>query len=100
MVIDLDPENIDFKEVVNSALVVKNVMDELEAVCYCKTSGATGLHVYVPLAARYAYDTVKIFAEIIALTVNSRLPDTTGILTNPKLIEPVQMGLMCSCFYF
>lgn len=80
MVIDLDPENIDFKEVVNSALVVKKVMDELEADCYCKTSGATGLHIYVPLAARYEYDTVKIFAELIAQTVNMRLPDTTSIL--------------------
>lgn len=79
-VIDLDPGKIDFKEVVKAALVVKEVMDELDTECYCKTSGATGLHVYVPLAARYEYDTVKIFAEFIAHTVNVRLPETTSIL--------------------
>ena len=80
VVIDLDPEKIDFKEVVRTALVVKDVMDEMETDCYCKTSGATGLHIYVPLAAQYEYDTVKIFAELIAHTVNVRLPDTTSIL--------------------
>lgn len=84
VVIDLDPEKYDFKEVVKTALVVKDVMDELEAECYCKTSGATGLHIYIPLAAKYEYDTVKIFAELIAHTVNVRLPDTTTI------IRPIQ----------
>lgn len=79
-VIDLDPEKIDFREVVKTALVVKDVLDELNTECYCKTSGATGLHIYVPLAAQYDYDTVKIFAELIAHTVNVRLPETTSIL--------------------
>lgn len=80
IVIDLDPEKIDFKEVVRTALVVKDVMEELETDCYCKTSGATGLHIYIPLAAQYEYDTVKIFAELIAHTVNVRLPETTSIV--------------------
>jgi bifunctional non-homologous end joining protein LigD len=79
MVIDLDPEQIDFKEVVKTALVVKDVLDEINAACYCKTSGATGLHVYVPLAAKYDYNSVRKFAELIAYTVNVRLPDTTSI---------------------
>ena len=79
-VIDLDPEKEDFKEVVKTALVVKDVMDQLETGCYCKTSGETGLHIYVPLAAKYEYDTVKIFAQLIAHTVNARLPKTTTII--------------------
>lgn len=78
VVIDIDPakEN-DFEAVVETALTVKTIMDELETDCYCKTSGATGLHVYIPLQAKYTYDTVKIFAELIAHEVQSRLPDTT-----------------------
>lgn len=84
MVIDLDPEKIAFKEVVRAALEVRNIMDELETECYCKTSGATGLHVYIPLAGRYDYDIVKTFAELIAQTVFSRLPGTTSILRNPQ----------------
>jgi bifunctional non-homologous end joining protein LigD len=84
MVIDLDPEKIAFKEVVKTALEVKNVLDELGADSYCKTSGATGLHIYIPLAEKYDYDNVKLFAELIARTVYSRLPTTTSILRSPS----------------
>lgn len=79
MVIDIDPEKEEFIEVVKTALVVKDIMDELNANCYCKTSGATGLHVYIPLGAKYNYDTVKIFAELIAHEVHERLPNTTSL---------------------
>ena len=79
VVIDIDPEKDDFKEVVKTALTVKEVMNELETECYCKTSGATGLHVYIPLGAKYDYDTAKLFAQLIAHEVNSRLPETTSL---------------------
>ncbi|MRX41236.1 DNA ligase D [Flavobacterium sp. LC2016-23] len=79
VVIDIDPEKDDFKEVVKTALMVKEVMDEFETECYCKTSGASGLHVYIPMAAKYDYDSVKIFAELIAHEVHSRLPETTSL---------------------
>jgi bifunctional non-homologous end joining protein LigD len=80
LVIDIDPSKDDFTEVVKTALMVKKVMDEMETECYCKTSGATGLHVYIPMAAKYDYDAIKIFAELIAHTVNVRLPHTTTII--------------------
>lgn len=79
MVIDIDPEKDDFKEVVEVALMVKQVMDEVNTKCYCKTSGASGLHVYIPLKAKYTYETVKIFAELIAREVQQRLPNTTTL---------------------
>lgn len=79
IVIDIDPEKEEFHEVVRTALTVKEVLDELETDCYCKTSGATGLHVYIPLGAKYSYDTVKIFAELIAQEVHARLPETTSL---------------------
>ncbi|GGF05248.1 DNA ligase D [Flavobacterium limi] len=79
LVIDIDPDQQDFSVVVETALVVKDVMDELETECYCKTSGASGLHVYIPLGAQYDYDSVKILAELIAKEVQSRLPDTTSL---------------------
>jgi bifunctional non-homologous end joining protein LigD len=83
VVIDLDPEKIDFKQVVKTAVEVKRLMDELETECYCKTSGATGLHIYIPLAARYDYDTVKNFAHLVAHTINVRLPGITSIERMP-----------------
>lgn len=79
IVMDIDPEKNDFKQVVQTALVVKKVMEELETDCYCKTSGASGLHVYVPLGAQYDYDSIKILAELIAKEVHKRLPDITTL---------------------
>ncbi len=84
IVIDLDPLKIKFTEVVKAALIVKKIMDELEAECYCKTSGATGLHVYIPLVPKYDYDNIKLVAEVIAQTVFSRLPKTTSIIRSPQ----------------
>ena len=78
-VIDLDPAKNDFKEVVKTALTVKKIMDELETECYCKTSGATGLHIYIPLGNQYRYDTVKLFSELIANKVVERLPEIASI---------------------
>jgi bifunctional non-homologous end joining protein LigD len=46
---------------------------------YCKTSGASGLHVYIPLGAKYHYDQVKDFGNIIAMMVTDQLPDTTTL---------------------
>ena len=79
LVIDIDPENDNFQEVIQTALTVKEVMDELESDCYCKTSGATGLHVYIPLGAKYNYEQVKILAELLAIEIQQRLPEITSL---------------------
>ena len=79
LVLDLDPEDIAFTEVVTTALVIKNICDELNITCCCKTSGATGLHIYIPMAAKYTYDEAKIFTELLAKMAHKRLPETTSI---------------------
>ena len=78
-ILDLDPGNISFTDVVNTALVIKEICDEISIPCICKTSGATGLHIYVPLVPRYNYDQVKTLAEIMANIAHNRLPATTSI---------------------
>lgn len=83
-VIDLDPEDIAFSEVVKAARTVKDVLDEMEIASYCKTSGATGLHIFIPLAAKYEYSTVRTFAELVAQKVHERLPETTSLLRSPS----------------
>ncbi|UPT71285.1 MAG: DNA ligase D [Flavobacterium sp. JAD_PAG50586_2] len=95
IVIDIDPAKEEFKEVVRTALVVKEVMDELNTECYCKTSGATGLHVYIPLGEKYDYDTVKIFAELVSHEVQSRLPDTTTLERSIK--KEIIKSILTSC---
>ena len=79
LVIDIDPSKDKFEEVVQTALMVKEVMDELETECYCKTSGASGLHVYIPLGAKYDYDSIKILSELIAREIQERLPKITSL---------------------
>ena len=84
MVIDLDPEKIDFIHVVEAANEVKSFFDNLEVECYCKTSGATGLHIYIPLGAKYDYETVRKFAQVVAQNIHLRLPEITSIERSPK----------------
>lgn len=84
LVIDLDPLEIAFSEVVKTALTVHEVFEKLKIKNYCKTSGATGLHIYVPLAANYSYEQVKVFSEIVANIVNKKLPKTTSVLRSPS----------------
>ena len=79
MIMDLDPGNIGFGEVVQTALKIRDICTEIGIDTYCKTSGATGLHVYIPLKKRYTYDEIKLFGELLATAVQQQLPDTTSI---------------------
>jgi bifunctional non-homologous end joining protein LigD len=84
-VIDLDPADIPFTKVVETALVVKQVLDEIGVVSFPKTSGSTGLHIYIPLDQRYDYTSSLHFAELVAHIVHSQLPRFTSIVRNPQL---------------
>ncbi len=80
MVIDIDPSAKNkFTDVVDVALATKEVLEKAAVDCYCKTSGASGLHVYVPMKNKYDYTTVKDFAHIIASLVQEQLPKTTSL---------------------
>jgi len=80
MAIDIDPSDKNkFTEVVDTALAVKMVLDKAGVSSYCKTSGASGLHVYVPLKNKYEYVVVRDFAHIIALLVQEELPGITTL---------------------
>jgi len=80
MAIDIDPSDKNkFTEVVDTALAVQMVLDKAGVSSYCKTSGASGLHVYVPLKNKYEYATVRDFAHIIASLVQEQLPAITTL---------------------
>ncbi len=83
-VIDLDPEEIAFDKVVETALAVKKVLDAAGAPSYPKTSGATGMHIYVPLKAKYDYDIAKDFAHLIARLANRIVPGFTSLERSPS----------------
>jgi bifunctional non-homologous end joining protein LigD len=80
MVIDIDPSTKNtFEEVIETAIVVKAVLDKAGAVGYCKTSGATGLHVYIPMGAKYTYEQVKDFGHLVASLTAEQLIETTSL---------------------
>jgi bifunctional non-homologous end joining protein LigD len=83
-VIDLDPEAIDFKYVIQAALEVKKLCDELKIPSYPKTSGKTGIHIYIPLSAKYDYDLTKKFAQNLANLVHERTQKFTSVLRFPQ----------------
>jgi bifunctional non-homologous end joining protein LigD len=67
---DLDPSpDVGFKETVQVARLVKEVLDALELSSCVKPSGADGMHVLVPIARRHTYDDTREFAEIVAGTL-------------------------------
>ncbi|MBC8984834.1 DNA ligase D [Pedobacter sp. N36a] len=78
-IIDLDPGKNSFEQVIEAAQVTRAVLDGMGVPSYCKTSGSTGLHIYIPMANRYTYEQSKEFARIIVTLVNQELPKFTSL---------------------
>jgi bifunctional non-homologous end joining protein LigD len=85
LVIDLDPEDVPVSRVIEAAVAVRKTLDRCGVESHCKTSGKRGLHVSVPLGARYDYDQARQFAEIIANLVHGQLPASTSVVRSPAL---------------
>jgi bifunctional non-homologous end joining protein LigD len=72
--IDLDPKKAPWENVLQVALLVKEVADEIGLEVFPKTSGSSGLHIYVPLKATNDYERVAEFARLFASEVARRAP--------------------------
>jgi bifunctional non-homologous end joining protein LigD len=78
--IDLDPtEKNTFEQVIETARITKQVLDNIGVTGYPKTSGSTGIHIYIPLQAKYTYDECQLFAKWIAAQVHHEIPAYTSI---------------------
>jgi len=83
-VIDLDPGDISFDKVIETAQVIKQLTDELGIDSFCKTSGSTGLHIYIPLGAVYDYDQSRQLAELLVTFVHQQIPSFTSLERSPS----------------
>ncbi len=63
-----------FKSAVEVAFHLKELFDELKIISYVKTSGKTGLHIFVPVIRTYTYDQTRAFAEIVGKILTKRIP--------------------------
>lgn len=84
IVIDLDPQDVEFEQVIEVALAVKKVLDKGKIKGFCKTSGSRGLHIYIPMEAKYDYDHAKQFAQLIASLTHELVPEITSLERMPN----------------
>src|SRR4029077_10878224 len=72
---DLDPsDGVPFTQVLDVARWIRDELDTLGAIGVPKTSGADGLHVYIPLPAGTPYEAGMIFCQSVAAMVEQKHP--------------------------
>jgi len=78
-ILDLDPKGAPFANVVKVARVIDKLCRQAELPHFVKTSGSTGLHVLIPLGARYTHEQSRGMAELLANCVVKQLPDIATV---------------------
>ena len=84
LVLDLDPKEAPFAHVVQVARALKTILDELELPAFIKTSGATGLHVLLPMGRRYTHEETRTFARLLAMLAVDAVPEISTVTRSIK----------------
>lgn len=79
LMLDLDPKQAPWENVLKVALVCKEVFDELGLPGFPKTSGSSGIHIYLPLKPKHDYRKVAAIADGLAAEVARRVPKIATI---------------------
>jgi len=85
IIIDLDPSDNDFKKVIQTSLTAKEVFDKLKIRAFAKTSGKTGMHLFIP-CEKFSFPETRKIAEEISNQINILLPEisTTQITVSKR----------------
>ncbi len=83
-ILDLDPKEAPFGHVVEVALALKHICDEIGLPLFVKTTGSSGLHLLVPLGRQLTHDQTKQLAQLLATVVVQERGD---IATIDRVIE-------------
>src|SRR5947209_3654761 len=78
-ILDLDPKEAPFTHVVTVAKAVKRLCDEIELLCFIKTSGSTGLHVLLPLGRQCTYEQSRQLGGLLARVIAAELPEIATV---------------------
>ena len=80
LVLDLDPSDGNtFEDVIETALVIRDLLQSAAINAYPKTSGSSGIHIYLPTGGSYTYEQVKNFGHLLMQLVQERLPNLTTL---------------------
>jgi bifunctional non-homologous end joining protein LigD len=78
-VIDLDPKEAAFSDVIRCAQVLRRVCESVDLRSYVKTTGKTGLHIMLPLGRQCTYEQSRMLGELLARVVLRELGDIATI---------------------
>jgi len=81
VLIDLDPVECPFAQIVEAAQLVKRILDRFGLRGYPKTTGGDGMHIYIPLDPVYTYEQARVFAELVA---GLAVDEAQGLFTTPR----------------
>jgi bifunctional non-homologous end joining protein LigD len=79
-VMDLDPKDATFADVINCAHVLHRICDEIGLPNYVKTTGKTGLHIMIPLGKQMTYEQSRFIGELLARLVIKELGKVATIV--------------------
>jgi len=79
LILDLDPKDAPFADVVRIARHIHRLLDELSTRNFVKTSGQDGLHVMLPLGGTLDHDEAKTLGEVLARSVVADLPEIATV---------------------
>jgi len=74
LMLDLDPKQAPWQYVLEVAIICRDVFDELGLPAFPKTSGSSGIHIYLPLKPKYDFRKIAALAEALAGEVSARVP--------------------------
>ncbi|MDB4893364.1 MAG: ligase [Gemmatimonadetes bacterium] len=74
-VIDLDPKEAPFSDVIRTAIVLRKLCEKIELPHYVKTTGKTGLHILLPLGRQCTYAQSRTLGELLARVVLKEVGD-------------------------
>ncbi|HKE15781.1 MAG TPA: DNA ligase D [Kofleriaceae bacterium] len=79
-ILDLDPKGAPFADVVEVALTIRRVCEDIELDTFVKTSGSTGLHILIPLGGQCTYEQSRTLAGLVSRIVEQERPDIATMM--------------------
>ena len=86
-IIDLDPKQAPFSDVVKVARVTRALCDDIKLPAFIKTSGSSGLHILIPMGQQVTHDQSRMFGELLARAIVKETPDIATVERMPNKRE-------------
>lgn len=74
--VDLDPmPGVTWRQIVDVALIARDVLEDHGLTAWPKTSGSRGFHIYARIERRWPFKQVRLAAQTVAREVERRVPE-------------------------